>query len=111
MPYADEDIIVEAAYRARDGRLLVGQKLPPDKLACGFYDDHGRSSYWLTTDDKGTARLIGLDLIPLEAADLDADGHSEWLFKTWILGGCSYMDAYILFYNGFSSRTDYVWSQ
>lgn len=105
--YADNEIHVIAAYRARNGRLVAGAQLTASKADCGFFDEVFDYSYWFLMDTDGTAHLMGTQMQPLEAADVDGDGVSEWLFHT---SSGEQHDGYVLFHDRLREKVEMGWS-
>jgi hypothetical protein len=84
--YKDREVEIIHAYRAKDGRVIAGAQLP-DRTGCQMYEDSVFYSYWYVLETDGTIRLFGDEMTPIDAADLDGDGESEWVFKGW--KGCA----------------------
>jgi hypothetical protein len=83
--YPDKEVEVQS-YRAKDGRVIAGAQIP-DKTGCGMYEDEAFYSYWYVLETDGSMRLFGDEMTPIDAADLDGDGESEWIFKGY--KGCA----------------------
>lgn len=105
--YTDDEIHLIAAYRARDGRIVAGAQLAASKADCGFFDDPFYFSYWYLMETDGTTVMLGTEMQPLEAADLDGDGVSEWLFHTH---SGEQHDGYVLFHDRLKQKTEMGWS-
>jgi hypothetical protein len=107
IPYADYDIIFVKAYRSASDEVLLGERLNGTRSICGFFDDEHFFDYWFVLTGKAT-RLIGHQMQPLEAADLDNRGRSEWVFHS--LSGED-DEGYELFYGAFSKHAHFHWSE
>jgi hypothetical protein len=104
--YGDGEIHLIAAYRARDGRVVAGEELTASKADCGFFDDEFSYSYWFLMQADGAATLMGSQMQPLEAADVDGDGVSEWLFH---MSSGEQHDGYVLFHDRLTQKTEMGW--
>jgi hypothetical protein len=99
--YKDGEVEIVHAYRAKDGRVVAGAQLP-DRTGCQMYEDEVFYSYWYVLETDGTIRLFGDEMTPIDAADLDGDGESEWVFKGY--KGCA--TGYRLYTNRFRTEVN-----
>jgi hypothetical protein len=106
LPYADDRVRARADYQAQDGRLLLGLYIATTDTACVDVRDASEfSTYWFV--GEGTKMTyLGTEIRPLQAVDLDDDGHSEWIFSRSSFG----QDGYVLFYGGFKHRVEFSWN-
>jgi hypothetical protein len=106
VPYSNTDIVFLAAYRSKNGQLIQGMKLDGRKSDCQFFNDEHFFDYWFVLGPKGETRLLGSQMTPMEAIDLDNDGRSEWIFQT---SRGSDEDGYELFYDDLAQKTSFSW--
>jgi hypothetical protein len=105
-PYTDDRVRARADYQAQDGRLLLGLYIATTDTACVDVRDASEfSTYWFL-DEGGKISYLGTEIRPLQAVDLDGDGHSEWIFCRSSYG----KDGYVLFYGGFKHRVEFSWN-
>jgi hypothetical protein len=105
--YRDEEILFFKPYRARNGEVTFGLKLDDTRSKCGFFDDENFFDYWFVIDERHSIRILDSQMTPIDAADLDDDGHSEWVFLTsrgedW--------DGYEIFYDDFDKKASFQWA-
>lgn len=106
LPYSDNEIILIKAYRAKNGELLFGERLDDSRSGCGFFDDDNFYDYWFARTKDGDIHFLGTNMMPIDAADLDNDGSSAWVFHT---SHGEDDDGYELFYDDFSKMTTFDW--
>ncbi len=105
--YPDSRVTVLKAYRSKNGDVLFGLYLHDPKANCGFFDDEIFYDYWFVAKPGSGPRNLGNQMQPMEAADLDNSGKSQWLFHTsrgdnW--GG------YAIYWNNFSKHAEFSWN-
>ena len=105
--YLDEDILFLKPYRASNGEVIFGVKLDDTKSNCGFFDDENFFDYWFLIDKRHAIRLLDTQMTPIDAADLDNDGHSEWVFLT---SRGEDGDGYEMFYDDFDKKASFQWA-
>lgn len=98
VPYSDGEIILIGAFRSRSGELLFGQ---------GLDDKRSNFGYWFVLDKRRKIRLLGSEMTPIGAADLDDNGHSEWIFQT---ARGEHEDGYELLYDDFAKKSSFHWT-
>lgn len=98
--YEDRDVLVRGTYRDRSGRVIAGAELNEEKSGCYYYDDELFYDYWFVLERDGSIRIFGEEMEPVEAADMDGDGRSEWLFIKH--PACGY--GYRLYVDGFTKE-------
>jgi len=98
-----KNLPVHIAFRSVSGSLLI--VLKPDGYGCDgpISDGWDAQTFYLEADKP--AAFVGKGLAPLEAADVDGDGKSEWLF--WYAG--YNRDGYRLFYDGMKKHVVFDW--
>lgn len=106
LPYTDGEVILIKAYRASSGELLFGERLDDARSGCEFFDDDNFFDYWFARTKDGTIHFLGTQMMPLDAADLDNDGVSEWVFHT---SRGEDEEGYELFYGDFSKKAYFYW--
>jgi hypothetical protein len=106
IPYADEEVLLLKAYRDKNGRIVLGERLDNSKSNCGFFDDEHFYSYWFAIAN-GEVRYLDSQMTPLEAADIDEVGKSSWIFLT---SRGEDQDGYELFDSEFQERAQFHWS-
>lgn len=104
--YSDKDLIVIKTYRSNKDEILLGLKLDSSHTTCDNYDDKNFYDYWFVMNREGLIKQLGNQMMPLDAADLGADGHSEWVFQT---SRPEDEDGYKLFYDDFSKTAYFYW--
>ena len=82
-------------------------QLDADKSNCGFFDDEHFYSYWFAIRRNKDVHLLGSQLMPLDAADLDGSGRTEWVFQS---SRGEDEDGYELFYNDFAQHAYFHWT-
>jgi hypothetical protein len=107
VPYSDDEILLIKAFRSSRGEILLGQKLDDKRSNCGFFDDELFFDYWFVRDEHQQVRLLGSQMMPMDAVDLDDSGHSEWIFQT---GRGEDQDGYELFYDNFAKKASFHWT-
>jgi hypothetical protein len=106
LPYTDDKVRARADYQAQDGRQLLGLYIANTDTACADVRDASEfSTYWFV-GDGAKITYLGTEIRPLQAVDLDGDGHSAWIFCRSSFG----KDGYVLFYGGFKHRVDFSWN-
>jgi len=105
--YEDDEILFIKAYRSRNGALLFGLKLNDARSKCEYFDDEHFFDYWFSQTANQQIRLLGSQMIPIDAADLDGSGHSVWIFHT---SRGEDEDGYELFYNDFTKKASFHWT-
>ncbi len=108
LPYSDGEIIVIKAYRSAGGEVIFGERLNAARSICGWFDDEHFFDYWFVLNHSQGLRLLGHQMMPLEAADLDNSGTSEWVFHSLRGEG---QEGYELFYDDFTKRADFRWAE
>jgi len=106
IPYADEEVLLLKAYRDKNGRLLLGERLDDSRSNCGFFDDAHFFDYWFLIDHQ-SVRYLDSQMTPLEAADIDGVGRSMWVFFT---SRGEDEEGYELFYNDFTEQVRFHWT-
>lgn len=107
VPYLDEEILFIKAFRSANGEIMFGQRLSAGRSNCGFFDDKLFFDYWFFRDEQKHFRLLGSEMMPIDAVDLDGSGHSEWIFQT---GRGEDEDGYELFYDNFAKKASFHWT-
>ncbi len=107
VPYADNEIVFIKAYRSRGGEVVFGQQLDEERSNCGFFDDEHFFDYWFVLDEHQQIRLLGSQMSPIDAVDLDDTGRSEWIFQT---ARGEDEDGYTLFYDDFGKKAYFHWT-
>lgn len=106
LSYSDNEVILIKAYRSNNGELLFGERLDDSRSGCEYFDDENFYSYWFARTKDGSIHFLGTEMMPIDAADLDNDGASEWVFHT--SHGEDHED-YELFYADFSKMISFAW--
>jgi hypothetical protein len=107
VPYSNDEIQFIKAYRSKRGEVIFGQKLDETRSKCGFFDDENFFDYWFVLRTNRNTQLLGSQMTPLDAADLDNSGKSEWIFQT---SRGEDEDGYELFYDDFSRKASFHWT-
>jgi hypothetical protein len=107
VPYSDDEILFIKAYRSKNGEVIFGQRLDQTRSNCGFWDDDHFFDYWSVLKTNQDVRLLGSQMTPMDAADLDRSGKSEWIFQT---SRGEDEDGYELFYDDFSKKASFHWT-
>ena len=105
VPYLDDEIVFAKAYRSKDGRVLFGESLSSERSKCDFFDDPTFFDYWFMLKD-GVVQFLDTQMTPLEAADIEGTGRSQWVFQT---SRGEDRDGYELFYDDFSKNVSFSW--
>ncbi len=106
-PYTDDEILLLEAFRSKAGELIFGERLDDKRSNCSFFDDELFFDYWFALDKNHSIRLLGSQMTPMDAVDLDGKGHSEWVFQT---ARGEDEDRYDLFYDDFSKKASFHWT-
>jgi hypothetical protein len=107
VPYSDDEVLFIKAYRSNKGEVIFGQRLDGARSKCEFYDDDHFFDYWFVLKTNQNVRLLGSQMTPMDAADLDNSGKSEWIFQT---SRGEDEDGYELFYDDFSRKASFHWT-
>jgi hypothetical protein len=107
VPYSDDEILFNKAYRSKNGELIFGERLDETRSKCGFFDDEDFFEYWFVLKTNQSLRLLGSQMTPMDAADLDNSGKSQWIFQT---SRGEDEDGYELFYDDFSKKASFHWT-
>ena len=107
VPYADASIRLVKAYRSKIGTVILGLSLDDKGANCGFFDDETFFDYWFVLRDSGPVKLLGSQMMPVDAVDLDNSGTSAWIFLT--SRGEDHF-GYELFYEGFAKNVSFSWA-
>ncbi len=108
VPYADNEIIFIKAYRSAANEVFFGERLDGKRSICGWFDDQHFFDYWFVLTAGHGLRPLGHGLMPMEAADLDNSGKSQWIFHS-LRGEDS--EGYELYYDDFSRLASFHWSE
>jgi hypothetical protein len=100
-----EDLAALDAYRDRNNRQVIQMALKPEDLACDG-PDAGWLAHTFFLGENGQAQYLGTGLTWVDAADYDADGHSELLF--W--HSAYNREGYVLYSPFTGARAEYLWS-
>jgi len=103
-PYAASELVFGGGYQDRLGRRIVSVMLDPARNDCDGPAEGPLLAHWFVVGDDISA--IGTELSLVEAADFDADGHSELLF--W--HSCYNNDGYVLLDSTLKLRSEQLWS-
>jgi hypothetical protein len=104
--YSDAEIRFLKADRSKSGSVVVGVTLDDKSANCGFFDDENFFEYWFVLRPSGQVQLLGSQMTPMDAVDLDNSGKSEWMFQT---SRGEDEDGYELFYDDFSKKASFSW--
>jgi hypothetical protein len=107
VPYADSAVKTLKAYRSNNGTLLVGLRLDDPNANCGLFDDPDFYDYWFVANRGQNPRLLGSEMQPMEAADLDNSGKSQWVFHT---SSGENHDGYVIYWDDFSKKASFGWT-
>jgi hypothetical protein len=107
LPYSDDEIIIIKAYRSANDEVIFGERLDGARSICGWFNDEHFFDYWFVLNSQGL-RLLGHQMMPMEAADLDNGGTSEWVFHS--LRGED-QEGYELFYDDFAKQEYFHWTE
>jgi hypothetical protein len=107
VPYSDDEILFITAYRSKSGEVIFGQRLDETRSKCEFFDDDHFFDYWSLLRTNQKLRLLGTQMTPMDAVDLDNSGKSEWIFQT---SRGEDEDGYELFYDDFSRKASFHWT-
>jgi hypothetical protein len=105
--YADNQVKTLKAYRSKDGTLLFGFQLHDLSENCGWFDDANFYDYWFVIEKGQKPRELGNQMQPMEAADLDNSGKSQWVFHT---SRGDNEDGYTIYWDNFSKHAEFSWS-
>jgi len=105
-PYKYElgDLQIVTVFKNAQDRQLVSVTLRKQYYGCDSELGWPENPKWFFLGE--TVRYIGNNLSLIDAGDYDKDGKSEAIF--WYSG--YNRDGYVLFYNDFTSRADFIWS-
>ena len=106
VPYGNDSIQVLRAYRDKDGEVLFGERLVDPRANCDYFDDPTFMDYWFVMHRQGPVRYLGRQMRPMEAADVDHDGTSAWMFFT---SRGEDRNGYELFYDDFDKVASFSW--
>ena len=103
--YTVKDTEILGGYKDKAGRKLISLRFKPLKETdyCGEVVEPEWESHWFLLSDNVSYIGTGLELV--DAGDYDNDGQSEIVF--WYSG--YNRDGYILIYDNFSRKAEYLW--
>jgi hypothetical protein len=107
VPYSDYEVLFIKAYRSKKGEVIFGERLDEARSKCDFFDDDHFFDYWFVLKTNQNVRLLGSQMTPMDAADLDNSGKSQWIFQT---SRGEDEDGYELFYDDFSRKASFHWT-
>lgn len=87
--------------------VILGLSLDDKGANCGFFDDETFFDYWFVLRGSGSVKLLGSQMMPVDAVDLDNSGKSAWIFLT-SRGEDDF--GYELFYEGFAKKASFSWA-
>jgi len=103
--YRDGEIKFEVPFRSKDGTVLIGLGLDSKKYYCDGPTGDECGERWFVLWKDGHLKYLGANLHPIDAADLNNDGKSEWLFQINRYDN----DGYEIFWNNFSKSDTFDW--
>jgi len=104
MNYQDSDLRFKAAFKSKAGDLLVGLHIVKDQVRLPLYSD-AFEPRWFVLRENGKIQYLGVATQPMEAADLDQTGQSDWLFQNTGYD----KDGYVLLYDGLTKAVTFSW--
>ena len=107
IPYSDAEILFLKAYRSKNGEAIFGMRMDDKRSNCGFFDDEKFFDYWFVLRNSGSIQLLDSEMVPMDAADFDNSGKSEWIFQT---SRGEDEDGYELFYDDFAKKVSFSWT-
>ena len=107
VPYSDDEILFIQSYRSKNDSVVFGMRLDEARSNCGFFDDEHFFDYWYALNKDQNVRLLGSQMTPVDAADLDNSGKSAWVFHT---SRGDNEDGYELFYDDLSKKAYFHWN-
>jgi len=103
--FTADDLVIHKGYRSASGKELISIGLDLKKINCdGPPVPQWINDWFLLSDDK--IDYLGSEMELVDAGDYDKDGKSEFIF--WYSGYDK--DGYILMYNDFKQKVEYMWS-
>jgi len=105
--FSDAAVVFEKSYRSRGDGVLMGLHVDRRLYECDgpFPVGSGYDTHWFAASDDHGFSFLGIGLVPLDAADFDSDGASEWIFA--IIGYAE--DGYMISYKNFSGSARFLW--
>ena len=105
-PYKSGDLHILDFYKSTNDHKVASVSIGEGYYECDKADSpsHGDDNRRVFYVGEG-ARYLGSDLTLVDAGDYDNDGKSEVLF--WY--DAYNRNGYVLFYDGFSKRADFIW--
>jgi hypothetical protein len=104
--YSDDDVKLVKAYRSKVGTLLIGVQINGKLNNTEDMTPKEFLEHWFVIKKDQTVKPIGVNIHPIDAADLDNDGKSEWMFLGVDVESGEYY-SYLLFYDDFSKSAVY----
>jgi len=104
--FADRDVRVAGAYRARSGRMIAALRIDPKRNRADGPPGPEWSDHWFVFDGAAAPRFLERGLALIDAGDYDGDGHSELIFAK---SGYNY-DGYVLYDDELGRAVEFGWS-
>jgi hypothetical protein len=109
-----DDMDVVGIVQTRAGTRVVGLRTRPTHNECDGPQGLSRSTFWFRIGSDGNVNLLTpsahgdfvYELTPLEVADVNDDGDSEYIF--WFSGYNH--DGYVLFNRDFTHQAEFLWN-
>jgi hypothetical protein len=104
-PIPDELVKLFRAYRSNNGVLLIAVEL--DKELTHGTECNDIWPFWFVIGKDQKPKFLDTEIYPVDAADLDQKGGSDWIFQV-----SKYVDVgYVLFDDNFSKSVSFMWSE
>ena len=106
VPYPDSNLIFSQSYRSKKGVLITDCQLDKYDYKCDGPTPDEILGHWFALWPDGKTKYLGTNIQPMDAADLDKSGESEWVFH------CDQEneDGYILYYENFAKSVTFFWN-
>lgn len=104
--FAPRDLRAAEAYESRNGDRLVAFVVRTGADICNGFGSTGVGPFWFFLQNHGSRRFIADRLALVGHADLDGDGHTEFLF--WRSG--YNLDGYRVYWHGFAKSAEFAWN-
>ena len=98
--FSQDNIKIVESYYSKNHALLISVVTSSES-----------SPYWFYFENPLSVQLLGQGIVPIEAADFDHDGKTEWVFLySDLKNPDANSNGYVLFYDNFKKSARFLWS-
>lgn len=105
LSYQDKDVRLLKAYRSSQNAWTIGVRLDPKLNTCPDSPDPLWQEHWFAITTSNQVHFLGAEIHPVDAADFNGDGRSEWVFMISRYNE----DGYMIVDSHFEQPVESVW--